>query len=149
MLKAADFFVEEQQLARLNEKIVGEVSREHGMNSTELGILMFLANNPQYDTAKEIVEYRGMTKSCVSKAVDSLVRQGYLSTREDDADRRITHLVLEEQAGLAIAEGLQAQERLMAYICQGLSAEEMEGFCKIYNRIMENTKEALKLCGKN
>ena len=31
MLKAAEFFVGGQQLVRLNEKVIGEVSKDHGM----------------------------------------------------------------------------------------------------------------------
>ena len=102
MLKAAEFFVGGQQLVRLNEKVIGEVSRDHGINATEMSILLFLAGNPDLNTAKDIVESRLMTKSSVSRAVDSLVRQGYIHTREDDSDRRITHLVLEEKASPVI-----------------------------------------------
>lgn len=82
MLKAAEFFVGGQQLVRLNEKVIGEVSRDHGINATEMSILLFLAGNPDLNTAKDIVESRPMTKSSVSRAVDSLVRQGYIHTRE-------------------------------------------------------------------
>ena len=85
MLKAAEFFVGGQQLVRLNEKVIGEVSRDHGINATEMSILLFLAGNPDLNTAKDIVESRLMTKSSVSRAVDSLVRQGYIHTREDDS----------------------------------------------------------------
>ena len=46
MLKAAEFFVGGQQLVRLNEKVIGEVSRDHGINATEMSILLFLAGNP-------------------------------------------------------------------------------------------------------
>ena len=106
MLKAAEFFVGGQQLVRLNEKVIGEVSKDHGINATEMGILLFLSGNPSLDTAKDIVENRMMTKSSVSRAVDSLVRQGYIRTREDAFDRRITHLVLEEKGvGAALRRG--------------------------------------------
>lgn len=81
MLKAAEFFVGGQQLVRLNEKVIGEVSRDHGINATEMSILLFLAGNPDLNTAKIFVESRLMTKSSVSRAVDSLVRQGYIHTR--------------------------------------------------------------------
>ena len=110
MLKAAEFFVGGQQLVRLNEKVIGEVSKDHGINATEMGILLFLSGNPSLDTAKDIVENRMMTKSSVSRAVDSLVRQGYIRTREDASDRRIIHLVLEEKADSVIELGRQAQE---------------------------------------
>lgn len=104
-----------QQLVRLNEKVIGEVSRDHGINATEMSILLFLAGNPDLNTAKDIVESRLMTKSSVSRAVDSLVRQGYIHTREDDSDRRITHLVLEEKASPVIELGVQAQQEMLCF----------------------------------
>ena len=58
MLKAAEFFVGGQQLVRLNEKVIGEVSRDHGINATEMSILLFLAGNPDLNTAKNIVVIR-------------------------------------------------------------------------------------------
>lgn len=147
MLKAAEFFVGGQQLVRLNEKVIGEVSRDHGINATEMSILLFLAGNPDLNTAKDIVESRLMTKSSVSRAVDSLVRQGYIHTREDDSDRRITHLVLEEKAFPVIELGVQAQQEMLCFLCQGISEAELENFCRIHTRIRENAREAMKVYG--
>ena len=147
MLKAAEFFVGGQQLVRLNEKVIGEVSREHGINATEMGVLLFLAGNPDLNTAKDIVESRSMTKSSVSRAVDSLVRQGYLSTLEDDSDRRITHLVLEEKASPVVKLGVRAQQEMLGLLCQGITEADLETFCRIYTRIQENAWEAMRICG--
>lgn len=147
MLKAAEFFVGGQQLVRLNEKVIGEVSRDHGINATEMEILLFLSGNPSLDTAKDIVESRLMTKSSVSRAVDSLVRQGYLHTREDASDRRITHLILEKKAGPVIGLGVQAQQEMLSFLCQGIPEQELETFCQIHARVQENAREAMRLCG--
>ena len=147
MLKAAEFFVGGQQLVRLNEKVIGEVSKDHGINATEMGILLFLSGNPSLDTAKDIVENRMMTKSSVSRAVDSLVRQGYIRTREDASDRRITHLVLEEKADPVIELGRQAQEETFFFLSRGISEKELENFCRINTLIQENAREAMKSCG--
>ena len=148
MLKAAEFFVGGQQLVRLNEKVIGEVSRDHGINATELSILLFLAGNPDLNTAKDIVESRLMTKNHrFSRAVGFLVRQGYIHTREDDSDRRITHLVLEEKASPVIELGVQAQQEMLCFLCQGISEAELENFCRIHTRIRENAREAMKVYG--
>ena len=147
MLKAAEFFVGGQQLVRLNEKVIGEVSKDHGINATEMGILLFLSGNPSLDTAKDIVENRMMTKSSVSRAVDSLVRQGYIRTREDASDRRIIHLVLEEKADPVIKLGMQAQEEAFFFLSRGISEKELENFCRIHTLIQENAREAMKFCG--
>ena len=81
------------------------------------------------------------------RAVDSLVRQGYIHTREDDSDRRITHLVLEEKASPVIELGVQAQQEMLCFLCQGISEAELENFCRIHTRIRENAREAMKVYG--
>lgn len=46
-----------------------------GLNRMELDVLLFLANNPEQDTAAAMVRLRGLSKSHVSAAVEELVRQ--------------------------------------------------------------------------
>ena len=45
---------------------------------TAFDILMFLANNPEYKTARDIVEIRKIKANLVSVNVDKLVNEGYL-----------------------------------------------------------------------
>lgn len=44
---------------------------------TAFDILMFLANNPEYKTARDIVEIRKIKANLVSVNVDKLVNEGY------------------------------------------------------------------------
>ena len=52
--------------------------RELKLPQTAFDILMFLANNPGYRTAGDIVEVRRIKANLVSVNVDKLVREGYL-----------------------------------------------------------------------
>lgn len=61
--------------------------QEIGMPQTAFDILMFLANNPEFDTARDIVEWRYIKANLVSINVESLVREGYL-TREKKSRRQ-------------------------------------------------------------
>lgn len=45
---------------------------------TAFDILMFLANNPNYTTARDIVEVRHIKANLVSVNVDKLVQEGFL-----------------------------------------------------------------------
>lgn len=45
---------------------------------TAFDILLFLANNPEYRTASDIVEFRKIKANLVSVNVDRLVSEGYL-----------------------------------------------------------------------
>lgn len=80
------------------------ICRELGMPQTAFDILMFLANNPDYNTAKDIVELRGLKANLVSVNVERLVRDGYLDRRDFPGDRRKTFLICTEKAGPVIEQ---------------------------------------------
>ena len=67
--------------------------KEIGMPQTAFDILMFLANNPEFDTARDIVETRYIKANLVSVNVESLVREGYLKREKSPGDRRKVRLV--------------------------------------------------------
>lgn len=141
MQNEVEFLVEGQQLVKRHDRILAEVSGEFGMNKTELAVLMFLSENPEKDTARDIVEGRLLTKSCVSKTIDSLVRQDYLITREDPGDRRVLHLEIQEKAREAARAGVKAQKDMMTVLEGGITDQEKEVFFQILQKILKNIKE--------
>ncbi len=54
--------------------------QELGLSQTALDILLFLANNPDYKTARDIVEVRHIKANLVSMNVDKLVQGGLSGT---------------------------------------------------------------------
>lgn len=62
--------------------------QELGLSQTALDILLFLANNPDYKTARDIVEVRHIKANLVSMNVDKLVQEGYLERYAVASDRR-------------------------------------------------------------
>ena len=46
------------------------VEQAHGLTRNEIDVLLFLSNNPGYDTARDIVELRMLQKGNVSAAGD-------------------------------------------------------------------------------
>ena len=52
---------------------------------TAFDILMFLANNPGYQTASDVVEVRKLKANLVSVNVDRLVQEGYLDVYKRQA----------------------------------------------------------------
>ena len=49
---------------------------------TAFDILMFLGNNPQYQTARDIVKIRNIKANLISINVEKLVKEGYLRREE-------------------------------------------------------------------
>jgi len=87
---------------RLYNQIVAPVCEKHGLTHMEFTILLFLANNLQYDTAAEIVKYRRLVKSHVSISIRSLQEKGLLSAQHWEPDRRALHLKVLPAARAAV-----------------------------------------------
>lgn len=84
--------------------------QEIKLPQTAFDILMFLSNNPQYKTARDIVEVRKIKANLVSINVDKLVKEGYLERRKVAGDRRKTELVCTSQADSIIEKGRLVQK---------------------------------------
>ena len=65
-----DYFTHARTLELLYHKLQSPVLARYQMTQIELDVLLFLANHPGLDTAKDIVEIRRLTKSHVSAAVE-------------------------------------------------------------------------------
>lgn len=113
---------------------------ELSLPQNALDILLFLANNPGYDTARDICLYRHMKPGIVSFHIDRLVGEGYLVRRSDEKDRRVTHLVPTDAAAPVVARGRELQVALGARLTEGLSAEDCALFWRCIATIDENAK---------
>lgn len=95
-----------------------------GMPQPALDILLFLANNPGCDTAKDICQIRGLKPGIVSLHVKNLVSEGLLTREEIPGDRRKYRLAPTEKAGEAIRLGREAQRQFGRLLLEGLNDED-------------------------
>lgn len=98
------------KMAHAYSVICKPLCQEMKLPQTAFDILMFLSNNPQYKTARDIVEVRKTKANLVSINVDKLVKEGYLERREVAGDRRKTELVCTSQADSIIEKGRLVQK---------------------------------------
>ena len=98
------------KMAHAYSVICKPLCQEMKLPQTAFDILMFLSNNPQYKTARDIVEVRKIKANLVSINVDKLVKEGYLERREVTGDRRKTELVCTSQADSIIEKGRLVQK---------------------------------------
>lgn len=120
------------------------VCRDHGITRTELDILLFLANNPKYDTAAEISNIRYLVKSHVSTSLKSLEINGYIEKATKTGDKRRIHLKLTEAADAVIREGRKQQSVFADIITDGLNEEERRQFQSYMTRVKKNIKNYLE-----
>lgn len=114
------------------------ICQEMGLPQTAFDILMFFSNNPEYQTARDIVEIRKIKANLVSVNVEKLVREGYLERRAVKDDRRKMKLLCTDKAQPVIQRGKKAQEDFFEELFEGIGAGTKERFF-----------EALELIGIN
>ena len=124
------------------------ICRELGVPQMAFDILMFLANNPDCSTAKEISRYRGFKENIISVNVNKLVNEGYLTRQGDQEDRRKVRLLCTEKAAVIVKRGREIQERFIRQMQQGLSAEELRIHSHCMETITANAKQLLEQKGQ-
>lgn len=99
-----------RKLSMAYESMCKPLCHELKLPQTAFDILMFLANNPEFKTARDIVEIRKIKANLVSVNVDKLVNEGYLFRKNVEGDRRKVQLLCTDKAQPIIIKGKQLQE---------------------------------------
>lgn len=133
-----------RKIALAYSAVCKPLCRQLELPQTAFDILMFLGNNPDYKTASEIVEIRHIKANLVSVNVDRLVREGYLTRRGVEGDRRKTELLCTEKAQPIIARGRQLQKDFSERLFAGMDKEARRAFSEAMHLIEHNLNELLE-----
>ena len=126
MLTASQVYTHSRLLLDAYAGIMRPLSAELNMAQTAVDILMFLANNPGYDTAKDICTMRHLKPGIVSFHVENLVQEGYLERQNVPGDRRKCRLVCTEKAASIIEKWRALQAKFMRQMTKGLEKEQID-----------------------
>ncbi len=129
---------------RLYDTALEPVCQRFAKTRMEVDILLFLANNPGFDTASEIVKIRRLTKSHVSVSIDALVNCGCVEKRYKDGNGKTAHLVLLPKAEAIIADGRAAQQKFIDILNEGLTEAEIKTMEKVFRIMGKNMEAAFK-----
>ena len=124
--------------------MLAPLCREAGMPPLAMDILLFLANNPDCTTARDIVEFRKIKANLVSVNVDRLVQEGYLERRAVAGDRRKTELLCTEKARPVIERGRAVQNAFFARLLTNTDEPTREAFFRTMEIIGKNLDDILK-----
>ena len=122
----------------LYERTVMPVCREYGLTYMEFTVLMFLHNNPQYDTAAQIVKIRKLTKSHVSISIKGLQARGLVQGVYFPGNQKTLHLQITEAATPIVEAGLAAQREFGAHLVRGFTPEEVEQLQRLIDKLNHN-----------
>ena len=83
-----------KKLAEAYEKVMQPLCKKLDMPKTALDVLMFLANNPEFNTAGDVCRYRNIKAALVSFHVEKLVEAGFVERQAVKGDRRKSTICL-------------------------------------------------------
>ena len=118
--------------------------QELGLPQTAFDILMFLANNPAYKTASDIVEVRHIKANLVSVNVEKLVHEGLLERCPVPDDRRKTELLCTEKAQPIIRRGRAMQETFVQSLFAGIDEAQKNAFYRTMEQMSANLEKILE-----
>ena len=113
------------------------VISSYKLSPNEIDLLVAL-DMGLYDTAKEIADNFEISKSLVCRSVDSLTKKGYIDTQKDEKDKRVTHLILREEAKPIVEALKENRKKTTEDLLLGIDKEELKIFSKVLNQMKDN-----------
>ena len=133
-----------ENLRRLTQRSMRPLGEELGLSQLEMELLLFLRNNPELNTARDAVAYRGFAKSNVSTAVEALERKGWLTVEPDPGSRRVKRLCLRREREGDLERLAACQGGIFSVLTAGFTQEELETFRSLLDRMGRNVAQALE-----
>ena len=133
-----------QQFKRYYVRRFEGLMERTALTMREMDVVLFLANNPARDTARDVTELRGIVKSQVSAAVELLSRRGLLVRRPDPADRRLVRLTLTEDGAALAEEARRIQAGCLEVLFSGLEAEERSCLQALLEKMIAGAEARLR-----
>lgn len=128
------------KISRAYTRSCKALCHELDIPQTAFDILMFLANHPEYKSARDIVEIRRIKANLVSINVDRLVQEGLLVRREVAHDRRKVELELTEKAAPIVERGRAVQKQFIDTMLQGIDETTLAAFRTALMQMEKNIK---------
>lgn len=143
-MKATEYLMLSRKTLSAYTKVCEPLLEKYDLPQVSFDILMFLANNPEYKTAQDISEIRGIKKNLVSVHVEKLVSIGLLERGFVAGDRRKVSLSCTDKASPIIEDGLAMQKSFYDRIVSGISEEDWEAYKRINQQVIKNTMSILE-----
>ena len=143
-MRIADYLAMTKDTMSAYSRMCAPVLLNYGIPQISFDILMFLENNPEFCTAQEISEVRGIKKNLVSVHVEKLVQAGLLRRGTVFGDRRKISLAVTEKARPIIEAGLAAQQKFYERLTAGISEEDWAVYKHMNEHLAKNVRNILK-----
>ena len=138
------FWDKHKTITSYYELLSGKVCDKYELTQMEYDILMFLHNNPQNNTAAEIVKIRKSTNSHVSTSLKNLENKKLIERKQSEENKKHVEIFLLDKAELIVEEGINAQKQFAQNVLSGLTEEEKDMCIRVFDKICNNAEEHLR-----
>ena len=114
---------------------------ELAIPQTAFDILMFLANHPEYKSARDVVEIRKIKANLVSINVEKLVHEGLLERKHIAGDRRKVELSITEKANAIVEKGRIVQKEFIEQLMDGIDENTLSCIRKGFQKMEKNIEK--------
>lgn len=142
--KEEGYFSYYAKVDKVYRKLCAQAVSEYGFTPNEIVVLMFLSNNPGFDSASDIAHFRNISKGLIAKSVESLSENGYLEAGKDSKDRRLVHLRLTAKSDSVVARLKQCRRDFALELYSGVEQSDMEAMGRITTIMNQNLENILK-----
>lgn len=124
-MRATELLAAGRLLGNIYADFAAPICKKYGINQTCFDLIMFCANNPEHNTARDACELRGIKSGMASVAADTLIAKGLITRCDDPLDRRLRRLAPTDAAAPLIADGHKMQREFAASLTDGITEEEL------------------------
>lgn len=125
-------------IAKKYNDMFDELIKKYHITQIEINVLAFLANNPEYQHAQDIVNIRGISKGHASIAIEKLVQKELITRQCDPQNRRCNILLITDKATDLIKEIQDIQKQFTKLKFSHLTQEEITIYQNILTKIYKN-----------
>lgn len=137
-MNGMDYLVIPRKLIHSYETVCNPFIKKYRLNQSDFDVIMFLANNPEYNTAKDICQIRDIKSGIVSVTVERLCQTGLLIRQADSSDRRIQRLILTPKSDDIVDNGRHIQKQFMDALIEGITPDEFRIYDEVTRKLTDN-----------
>lgn len=114
------------------------VADRNKLNWFEADMLLILSNNKDIINAKDVVNFSKVSKSYVSKSINSLLEKKLISIEVDDSDKRKQKIIINKSANKVIDDLKKSEKKYLENLVNNIDVKEVDKFIKLYKLLGNN-----------
>ena len=142
MFTIEEFLRISNQMRDYYVKKIKDCFEKYHFSPNEISILIVLKNNSTITTSTELKVVLGVSKTLISRSVDSLEKKGLIRICIDEKDTRIHHLRLTDACKPVLKTIDEEIGKINKTLFYDVSVEEMRNLKQTMNKLQKRVGEA-------